>query len=177
MTLDELIESKKNIQKIIEGSLSYNKTIQEILSFLELDEKEKNHTIEKDKQKKQSHSQHIKNLQENQNMLKERKEQESQTYEREIAAHEMNFDVTHYAEKITNKKNLLDQKEKELGTIQNSGGWNFLKNKITFSENGKKKEIENLKKDIESLKKSRGETLEQKQREYALFMPEELALS
>ena len=83
--------------------------------------------------------------------------------------------VTHYAEKITNKKNLLDQKEKELGTIQNSGGLNFLKNKITFSENGKKKEIENLKKDIESLKKSRGETLEQKQREYALFMPEEHA--
>lgn len=175
VSLDELIESKKNTKEIIEGTLSYNKTMKEIVDLLTLEEEKKNNTIKEDKKKQELCNQEIKKLQNNQDILKKKREKESQTYERELAAHETNFDVSRYEEKITNKKSLLDQKQKELDTIQNSSGLNFLKNTITFATNGKKKEIEELKKDIDFLKKSREETLEQKQREYALFMPQEHA--
>lgn len=175
VTLDELIASKKNTEEIIEGTLSYNKTIKEIVNLLILEEEKKNNTIKEDKKKQELCNQDIKELQKNQDIFKKNREKEAQAYQRELATHEANFDVSHYEEKITNKKSLLDQKQKELDTIQNSSGWNFLKNAITLSENSKKKEIEELKKDIDSFKKSREETLEQKQREYALFMPQKHA--
>lgn len=175
ITLDELIASKKNTKEIIEETLSYNKTMKQIVDLLTLEEEKKNNTIKEDKKKQELYNQEIKKLQEEQDSLKKKREKEAQTYQRELAIHEINFDVSHYEEKITNKKILLEQKQKELDTIQNSRGWNFLKNAITLSENGKKKEIEELKKDIDSFKKSREETLEQKQREYALLMPKQHA--